>query len=120
MITREFLSGSSTNLMLVIGSPSTRRKSASAPSSTTPSFPRYGLRGPESANSSASSAVAIVPQPFRRRSPSLGRTPDPPDRAHGIAAQQHVSCCFACGEIRETNFAGHHCELRHAVEHHVY
>src|SRR5437899_6391328 len=41
----------SISLMSVVGSPSTSRRSASAPSSTTPSLPGYGLRLPDSSRS---------------------------------------------------------------------
>src|SRR5580698_2519079 len=39
MIRRKFLAGSSTSLISATGSPSTNRRSAKAPSSTTPEFP---------------------------------------------------------------------------------
>src|SRR6516162_10191020 len=60
MTTTKFFAGSSISLRLAIGSPSTSRRSASAPSSTTPSLPGYGLRFPDSASSSAFVDVAMI------------------------------------------------------------
>jgi hypothetical protein len=51
MMTTKFFPGSSISLMLAIGSPSTSKTSASAPCSTTPSSPGYGLRLPDRARS---------------------------------------------------------------------
>lgn len=50
MITTKLVSGFETKFIFSIGFPFTKIKSAKAPSSTTPSFPGYGLRGQESAS----------------------------------------------------------------------
>src|SRR5499427_8651381 len=71
MMTTKFLSGSAIRLIFAIGSPSTSNKSASAPTSTTPSLPGYGLRLPDHASSSALVPVAIASAsagPYQRTS----------------------------------------------------
>src|SRR5215471_1945494 len=60
MITLKFLAGSAIRLIFSNGLPSTRRRSASAPCSTTPSFPGYGFRLPDNASNSAFVAVAMA------------------------------------------------------------
>src|SRR5260370_28201226 len=60
MMTLKFLAGSAIRLIFSSGLPSTSSRSASAPCSTTPSFPGYGLRLPDNASSSALVPVAIA------------------------------------------------------------
>jgi hypothetical protein len=73
MMTLKFLAGSAIRLIFSSGLPSTSSRSASAPCSTTPSLPGYGLRLPDNASSSAlvpcyaKSARLSVPAPFRPR-----------------------------------------------------
>src|SRR4029077_10649905 len=52
--------GSAISLIFSKGLPSTSSKSASAPCSTTPSVPAYGLRLPDNASSSALVLVAVA------------------------------------------------------------
>src|SRR5215831_1089467 len=56
----EVLGGSAIRLIFSNGLPSTSSRSASAPCSTTPSFPGYGLRLPDNASSSALVPVATA------------------------------------------------------------
>src|SRR5262249_20271820 len=60
MITLKFLAGSAIRLIFSSGLPSTSSRSASAPCSTTPSLPAYGLRFPDNASSSALVPVAMA------------------------------------------------------------
>src|SRR5215472_16281149 len=96
MMTTKFFAGSSMSLMLAIGSPLTSRRSASAPSSTTPSSPGYGLRLPDS-----SSSWAFVPVAMSRRNGAFNfdwlANADWPQlssqrRPHGLA----------CGELADS------------------
>ena len=71
MMTLKFLAGLAISLMLAKGLPSTRSKSASAPYSTMPSFPAYGLRLPDHASSSALALAAVASAsagPYQRTS----------------------------------------------------
>src|SRR6202049_813622 len=60
MMTLKFLAGSAVRLIVSSGLPSTSKRSASAPFSTTPSLPGYGLRLPDVASSSALVPVAMA------------------------------------------------------------
>src|ERR1700732_950811 len=60
MMTLKFLAGSAIRLIFSSGLPSTSSRSASAPCSTTPSLPGYGLRLPDNASSSALVPVAMA------------------------------------------------------------
>jgi hypothetical protein len=52
--------GVSNEIEVLKGLPSTTRRSANAASSTTPSFPGYGLRRPDRASNSAFVDVAMI------------------------------------------------------------
>src|SRR5262249_47506227 len=60
IITTKFLAGSAISWMFSSGLPSTSRRSARAPSSTTPSLPAYGLRFPDIVSSWALVPVAMA------------------------------------------------------------